>query len=87
MANLRVKLATSFINFIVSSHSLYESKYLLERIPRNPLWKQKIMAREMVVAPCTMSHIIKQDLKLSVYRRCTGQRLTAPQEQKHCFSD
>lgn len=48
-----------------------------ERIRRNPLRKQKIMAREIKIPPRTMSRIIKQDLNLGAYRRSTGQRLTA----------
>lgn len=52
-------------------------KAVAERIRRNPLRKQKIMAREMKIPPRTMSRIIKQDLKLGAYRRSTGQRLTA----------
>lgn len=52
-------------------------KAVRERIRRNPLRKQKIMAREMKVPPRTMSRIIKQDLGLGAYRRTTGQRLTA----------
>lgn len=37
------------------------------RINRNPVRKQKIMAREMDIAPRTMNRIIKQDLKLGAF--------------------
>lgn len=47
-----------------------------ERIRRNPLRKQKIMAREMHIPPRTISRILKEDLKLGAFRRSTGQRLT-----------
>lgn len=46
------------------------------RINRKPVRKQKIMAREMNIAPRTMSRIIKQDLGLGAFKRQTGQRLT-----------
>lgn len=46
------------------------------RITRKPVRKQRIMAREMNIAPRTMSRIIKQDLGLGAFRRQTGQRLT-----------
>lgn len=52
-------------------------KAVREKIRRNPLRKQKIMAREMKIPTRTMSRIIKQDLGLGAYRRTTGQRLTA----------
>jgi len=51
-------------------------KAVTQRIRRNPLRKQKIMAREMKIPPRTMSRIIKEDLGLGACRRCTGQRLT-----------
>jgi hypothetical protein len=47
-----------------------------ERIRRNPISKQKIMAREMKISPRSMSRIIKEDLKFEAYRRRTGQLLT-----------
>lgn len=47
-------------------------KAVRERIRRHLLCKQKIVAKEMVVAPCAMSRTIKQNLKSSAYRRCTG---------------
>ena len=50
-------------------------KAVENRIRRNPLRKQKIM-REMGISPRSMSRIIKHDLKMSAYRRMTGQRLT-----------
>lgn len=52
-------------------------KAVRERIRRNPIRKQKIMAREMKISPRSMSRIIKEDLKLRAYRRRTGQLLTA----------
>lgn len=45
------------------------------RILRNPLRKQKVMAREMKIPKRTMSRIVKEDLKLGAYRRSTGHRL------------
>lgn len=53
-------------------------KAVVERIRRNPLRKQKIMAmaREMKILRRNMSHIIKEDLGLGAYRRSTGHRLT-----------
>jgi transposase len=51
-------------------------KAVAQRIRRNPLRKQKIMAREMKIPPKTMSRIIKEDLGLGAYRRSIGQRLT-----------
>lgn len=51
-------------------------KAVAQRIRRNPLRKQKIMAREMKIPPRTMSRIIKEDLGLGACRRSTGQRLT-----------
>lgn len=51
-------------------------KAVSARIRRNPLRKQKIMAREMNIPKRTMSRIIKEDLKLGAYRRTTGQLLT-----------
>ncbi|KAL4131321.1 hypothetical protein QTP88_008653 [Uroleucon formosanum] len=51
-------------------------KAVAQRISRNPLRKQKVMAREMKIPPRTMSRIIKEDLGLGAYRRSTGQRLT-----------
>lgn len=39
------------------------------RIQRNPLRKQKIMSREMNVAPRTMSRIMRDDLGLRAYKR------------------
>ncbi|KAL4132026.1 hypothetical protein QTP88_009247 [Uroleucon formosanum] len=51
-------------------------KAVAQRIRRNPLRKQKIMAREMKIPPRSMSRIIKEDLGLGAYRRSIGQRLT-----------
>lgn len=47
------------------------------RIRRNPLRKQKILAREMDVNPKSISRIIKKDLGLGAYKRQTGQLLNA----------
>ncbi len=38
------------------------------RLMWNPLWKQKIMAREMQIAPRTMSRILPNDLGLRAYK-------------------
>lgn len=46
------------------------------RIRRNPLRKQKIMAREMKITQKSMSRIIKKDLGLGAFKRRTGQLLT-----------
>jgi len=51
-------------------------KAVAQRIRRNPLRKQKIMAREMKIPPRTLSCIIKEHLGLGAYQRSTGQRLT-----------
>ena len=45
------------------------------RINRNPVRKQKIMAREVDIAPRTMSHIIQQDWGLGAFKRQTGERV------------
>jgi len=47
-----------------------------QRIRRNPLHKQKIIAKQMKTPPRTMLRIIKEDLGFGAYRRSTGQRLT-----------
>ena len=47
-----------------------------ERIRRNLLRKHKIMAKEMQIPQRTISRIIRRDLGLRAYRRCTGQLLT-----------
>lgn len=52
-------------------------KAVKARIKRNPLRKQKIMAREMKIHPKSMSRIIKKDLGLGAFKRRTGQLLTA----------
>lgn len=52
------------------------------RIRRNPLRKQKIMAREMTLSKMSMSRIIKQDLGLGAYKKHTGHLLTAALKQK-----
>lgn len=46
------------------------------RIERKPLRKQKILSREMNVAPRTMSRILRDDLHLSAYKRYTRHLLT-----------
>lgn len=51
-------------------------KAVKARIMRNPLRKQKIMAREMHVNAKSMSRIIKKDLGLGAYKRRTGHLLT-----------
>lgn len=48
-----------------------------QRIRRNPVRKQKVMAREMNVATRTMSRVLRSDLGLKALRRSTGQFLTA----------
>ena len=47
-------------------------KAVRERIRRNPVRKQKILSREMKIAPRTMSRILKDDLGLAAYMRRTG---------------
>lgn len=51
-------------------------KAVRERIRRNPLRKQKIMAREVQISTRSMSRLITKDLKMGAYRRSTGHRLT-----------
>lgn len=51
-------------------------KAVRARIARNPLRKQKILAREMNTSARTMSRIIGEDLGLRAYRRATGHLLT-----------
>lgn len=51
------------------------------RIRRNPLRKQKIMAREMALSKMSMSRIIKQDLGLGAYKKHTGHLLTVALKQ------
>lgn len=51
-------------------------KAVRERIRRNPVRKQKILSREMKIAPRTMSRILKDDLGLAAYKRRTGHFLT-----------
>ena len=48
-------------------------KAVRERIRRNPVRKQKILSREMKIAPRTMSRILKDDL---AHKRRTGHFLT-----------
>lgn len=52
------------------------------RIRRNPIRKQKILSREMKIAPRTMSRIIKDDLGLGAYRRYTGHTLNTALKTK-----
>lgn len=52
-------------------------KAVKARIQRNPLRKQKIMAREMNITQKSMSRIIKKDLGLGAFKRRTGHLLTA----------
>lgn len=51
-------------------------KTVRERIRRNPLRKQKIMAREMDISLRSMSRLIRDDLHMKAFRRCTGHLLT-----------
>lgn len=51
-------------------------KAVRERIRRNPLRKQQILARELTVSTRTMSRIVKDDLHMRAYRRSTGHLLT-----------
>ena len=51
-------------------------KVVAERIRRNLLCKQKIMAKEMQIPQRTMSHSIRGGLGLRIYRLHTGQLLT-----------
>lgn len=51
-------------------------KAIRSRIDRCPLRKQKIIAREMNIAPRTVSRIIRDDLHLRAYKRSTGHLLT-----------
>lgn len=51
-------------------------KAVENRIRRNPLRKQKIMAREMQISTRSMSRIIKNDLQMGAFRRSTGHLLT-----------
>jgi len=44
-------------------------KAVAQRIRRNPLCKENIMAREMKIPLRTMSRIIKEDLGFGAYRR------------------
>lgn len=56
------------------------SKQIVEavrsRIRRNPIRKQTILAREMKIAPRTVSRILRDDLRLRAYKRYTGHLLT-----------
>lgn len=51
-------------------------KAVRERIRRNPVRKQKVMAREMKISPRSMSRILREDLNLKAYKRYTGHLLT-----------
>jgi len=51
-------------------------KAVAQRIRRNPLRKQKNMARDMKIPLRTISRIIKENHGFGAYRRSTGQRLT-----------
>lgn len=53
-----------------------------ERIERNPLRKQKILAREMKISPISIQSIIKHDLGLRAYKRHTGHQLTVALKQQ-----
>ena len=44
-------------------------KAIRSRTNQNLVWKQERMACEMAIAPRTMSHFIKQDLKLGAFKR------------------
>ncbi len=47
-----------------------------ERINRNPLRKQKLLAKQMNIAPRTMSRILRADLGIRAYKRYTRHLLT-----------
>ncbi len=47
------------------------------RITRNPRRKQRILSQELNLAPRIVSHVLREDLGLQVYRRYTGHLLDA----------
>ncbi|XP_045462489.1 uncharacterized protein LOC123672444 isoform X2 [Harmonia axyridis] len=47
-------------------------KAVRERIRRNPVRKQKVMAREMKISARSMSRILRDDLGMRAYKRFTG---------------
>ncbi|UYV79232.1 WNT5B [Cordylochernes scorpioides] len=51
-------------------------KAIRERIRRNPRRKQKILAKQMNLAPRTVSRIINEDLGLRAFKRRTGHLIT-----------
>ncbi len=59
-----------------TAHTKKVGKAVHARIIRNPMCRQKTIAKEMNIAPRTLSHILKDDLALRVFKRCTGQLLT-----------
>jgi hypothetical protein len=52
------------------------SKTMQEQIHRNPLWKRKIMSRELNILIQTMSQFIRDDQHMTVYQLSKGQILT-----------
>ena len=52
-------------------------KAVAERIRRNPVRKQSVMAREMNISKRSMSRLLSEDLGLRAYRRRTGHYLDA----------
>lgn len=50
-------------------------KKVRERIRRNPVRKQKIMAQQLQMSRMSVSRLLNQDLGLRAYRRCTGHLL------------
>lgn len=56
-------------------------KAVREKLRRNPVRKQKVMARDMKISTRSMSRILRDDLKVKAYKRYTGQLLT-PQLKK-----
>jgi len=51
-------------------------KAVRERIRRNPVRKQKVMAREMNLSSRSLCRIIRDDLGMKAYKRYTGHLLT-----------
>ncbi|UYV84269.1 hypothetical protein LAZ67_X001712, partial [Cordylochernes scorpioides] len=52
-------------------------KAIRERIRRNPRRKQKILAKQMNLAPRTVSKIMNEDLGLRAFKRRTGHLITS----------
>ena len=52
-------------------------KTVRERIRRNPLRKQQIMARELNVSAKSMYRVIREDLRMRAYRRSVEHLLTS----------